>query len=283
MDLRTAYFNFLKRKGFYKGRHPLYRWELDRDGCYATILSYPKSGRSWLRFMLCEAQKLATGLPIERFIFDVPDKRRKLPKFYYVHGVSPYESLASYHYKRIETGGPGGIIFLVRDPIKVIASFYEHLKSKTFHGVTINADLPFLDFLRDEKFGLPKYLDYLDYYSNLLKKSAVPHLVVKYEDLRQNTEDEVSRILAFGGLDLSPADICQAIEAGAFENMRRIEQNRAYKVGWLSPGRQNGEAAFKTRGAFLKDRFEAYDDVARDYALRRMDESDLLKRLGYVA
>lgn len=282
MDLRTAYFRFLKRKGLYKNRHRLYRWELTRDGGYVTVLSYPKSGRSWLRFMLCEAQRLITGLPIERFIFDVPDKRRELPKFYYVHGVSPHEPLTSYYYDRIESGGPGGVVFLVRDPVKVIASFYHHLQSKTFHGMTIDADLPFMDFLTSETIGLPKYIAYLDYYLDLLQRHAMPHILVKYEDMRADTAGELSRILEFGGLALSSGEVRQTIEAASFDKMRQIEENRTYQTGWLLPGKQGDQISYKTRGAFLKDRFEAYDSAAKDYALSRMGESDLLKRMGYV-
>ncbi|MDH3660453.1 MAG: sulfotransferase domain-containing protein [Alphaproteobacteria bacterium] len=283
MDLRTSYFNLLKRKGLYKIVHPLYRWELAREGGYTTVLSFPKSGRSWLRFMLCEAQRLATGLPIERFIFDVPDRRRELPKFYFVHGVSPHEDLDAYHYRRIETGGPGGIVFLIRDPIKALASFYQHLKSRKFHGMMIDDDLPFMDFLTSEQIGLPKYIAFLDYYLDLLERKAVPHLMVKYEDMRDQTFHELSRILAFGGLSLSPAEIEQAIDAASFDKMRRIEENRTYQVGWLLPGKQGRHASYKTRGAFLKDRFEAYDSAAKDYALSRMGESNLLKQLGYLA
>lgn len=282
MDLRTTYFQFLKRKRLYKDRHPLHRWEMTRKGGYVALLSFPKSGRSWLRFMLCEAQRLETGLPIERFIFDVPDKRRGLPKFYYVHGVSPHEDFETYNYDKIAYGGPGGIIFLVRDPIKVIASFYSHMQSRKFHRMTIDPEQPFSEFVANECLGLPKYIDYLEYYWDVLNKSPIPHLVVKYEDLRNDTEKELSRILNFSGVTLTPSEVEEVIEKGASDNMREVQENRTYGAGWLLPVRHNGEMVYKTGGAFLTDRFEAYEAPAKDYALKRMGESDLLKQLGYI-
>lgn len=186
-----------------------------------VLVSYPKSGRTWLRMMLT------------KLLVDMGYSNKN------------FEMLLALHAQ------PGGIvndfskdvrvIFLYRNIGDVVMSFYWESITSDRNGIMAHTD-PYT-FIRDPKFGLPNiggfYNLWFEHISNFKD-----HMFVTYEDLHNNTTATLYKIVEFlaapremptwtyEGKPEPPKDpfenfsekkLLTAIEYSRFENMKKIE------------------------------------------------------------
>lgn len=264
-------------------------YELNRDKDYFVVLEHPKCGRTWLRFMLCQAISIYFHIPLENVIFDIVYPSLKLPMVYYVHGLSPKKSFQEYSFKnhfRPERS-PAGIIFLVRKPERVMRSYYYQLKYRTdnkepeLYDRTSNRDMfiTFSDFIRNPHYGIKKYVQYVDHYLNFLKgKNSI---LIKYEDMLENTYKTLSNVLTFIDIDLNEKQKVQIVEDSTFERMKAIERNRTYNVDWLVPSDKSNRNSYKVRAAYNEKIEDVISDDDIKYMKTEYTRSGFFKELGY--
>ena len=147
------------------------------------------------------------------------------------------------------------IVLLVRDPRDVAVSQffqwqYRMRPNKKFindyppHG----ADIDVWDFVQDVDAGVPKIVDYFNGWAR-----AIPELkevlVVRYEDMRAEPGTVLAQILEFTGTDVTPAQVQEAVDFAAYENMKKMEQDSFFKG---SGARVKAVGADETRG-FITD------------------------------
>jgi Sulfotransferase domain len=193
----------------------------------AFLTSYPKSGRTWLRFLLsCYFARIA-GLNFEpdlRSTFRVlpnfdRDRSRGLPAFEgrRSDGTLPLIAVSHRGYDRgLFSDRP--IVMLVRDPRDVCVSAYFH---ETRHKHRFSGDIS--TFIEDEKFGVPAIIDYHNGWAEGLTNHA-RSLVVSYEAMHQDTVSTMVEILQFLGAPIDYEALAQAIESAKFDRMRKDEQ-----------------------------------------------------------
>ncbi|MBC8095335.1 MAG: sulfotransferase domain-containing protein [Akkermansiaceae bacterium] len=163
------------------------------------IVSYPRSGRTWLRLMLHD-------LSVDPR-FTHAGAKRKL-------GRGPdtiCSSIADYFGKRV--------LFLLRDPRDTVVSHFHHcVRQKYWDG-----DLP--GFVRSPKTGFERLLVF-----NLGWLEANAHFkafaALRYEDLKQDTEAELARVISFLACGLSGSEqISKAAAAQSFDHMKKREKS----------------------------------------------------------
>ncbi|HEY3247587.1 MAG TPA: sulfotransferase domain-containing protein, partial [bacterium] len=98
-------------------------------------------------------------------------------------------------------------------------------------------------------------------------------LLVRYEDMRQDTRRELRRVLDFLGLPgVAEAVVAEAVEFASFENMRKMETEDRFQSRKLRAADAREAESFKTRrgkvGGYAD--YLAPDDV--EYLNRRMAE-----------
>jgi hypothetical protein len=189
--------------------------------------------------------------------------------------------LADYHYDRLWNKPPAGVIFLVRDPVKLLASFYAHLKARPFFGIRLDVNCPFKEFIEDPRVGAGRYEEYLAFYLESFRRSGVPTLIVRYEDVLANPEQGLGRMLSFSDLSLDKGATDQIVKASSFEKMREAEERNTYKVAWLAPAQKGATASMKTRGAFRQGRYVDYGDEERAVLESVLRRSPLFAAFGY--
>ena len=171
------------------------------------VLSFPKSGRTWVRSVLGEYLHLAYGVPVSKHLNSTnPEKvqlRKQMncPLISFTHdyyslersNVSVWDKVQDElenflfldFYKKIPT------IILLRDPVDCMVSFY-HMH----YNYTVD---PFIDSI-DEWFENSKYnIDYTCKWFDLLfnELKTIPNkLIVHYEDLK-NSLDPWRQIIDF--------------------------------------------------------------------------------------
>jgi len=164
---------------------------------YPIIVSYPKTGRTWLRFMLKELNL--------NFVFS-HDQSEPIQKISYKDYIS---NVSNYKKKKV--------IFLIRDPKDTVVSMFFQMtkREKLFQG-------NISDFIRNDIWGIKKIVWFYKLWSD---DQGVPAsiLIVKYEDLKQNTTLEINRICTFIGQERESDTIQNVVDLYSFENMHNKE------------------------------------------------------------
>lgn len=192
----------------------------------AWLCSYPKSGRTWLRFMLSNYwnEVLGLGLDVDLATMfqimpnDVHDPERGFDAFRFAarHDV-PYVVVS--HNSFNPKFEDRRIVFLMRSVSDVIVSFYFHNSRQWGRwSATIS------EFMHSPKFGLPRLVDYMNSWAPRL--NAQDTLVVTYESLRHKPDEEMRRIVQFVGLSWDPAAADRAIQLSTVDRMRSLEIQR---------------------------------------------------------
>ena len=241
-----------------------------------VIVSYGKSGRTWLRVMLSRFFQVKHGLS-ERHLIGFDNLHRKnaaIPKLFFTHDNYLKNFTKNADSKVDYTGSK--VVLLVRHPADVAVSQHFQWKfrmrdsKKALNAYPAeDAELSVFDFVTQESAGLPKIIDFM----NLWAKEAgrlEALLVVRYEDMRARPQETLGRILAFLGTPGTPEQLAEAVDFASVENMRAMEQKKTF---WLSGSRmkpkdRNNPQSFKVRRA----KVGGYRDYFTDEEAARIDE-----------
>ncbi|MEP7350925.1 MAG: sulfotransferase domain-containing protein [Sphingorhabdus sp.] len=189
------------------------------------LVSYPKSGRTWLRFALSCYFAKSHGLGFEP---DLRSNFRVLPNFdrtpdrglgVFVGGDDPGLPLIAVSHRSYAEPlfGHRPVIFLIRDPRDVLVSAYFH---ETRHKQRFEGSIS--DFLENEEFGLPHFISYLNGWAAGLSNHRA--LIVSYEDMSIDMKGQLCRMLEFMNERINEKALAAAIEASQFDRMRSDEQ-----------------------------------------------------------
>lgn len=234
-----------------------------------VVVSYGKSGRTWMRVMLSRFYQLRYGLP-ERSLFEFDNlhrRNRAVPKVLFTHDnyIRDYtgngESKADFRDKKV--------ILLVRNPADVAVSQYFQWRYRMRRGKKAlngypphGAELSIFDFAMHHEAGLRKIVAFLNEWARALPRLGGNALVVRYEDMRAGPEAALRRMLTFMGQDPTEEEISGAVAFAAFENMKKLETR---KVFWRSgsrllPGNKANPESYKVRRAKVGGYRDYFDD-----------------------
>jgi alcohol sulfotransferase len=194
----------------------------------AFLISYPKSGRTWLRYLLsCYFAELAEL----GFQPDLETMFRVLPNFDLdpVRGISVFAGetrrdrmplvLVSHLTCKNGLFRDRPVILLVRDPRDVVVSAYFHA---TRHKKVFAGDIG--AFLDDPTYGLPALTRFLNSWAEGLRGRR--HLLISYEHMLGDPATTVAAVLDFLGAEIRDDAMYRAIEAAQFDRMRARERDQ---------------------------------------------------------
>lgn len=204
----------------------------------AVIVSFGKSGRTWLRVMISRFYQVKHGLAARHLIgFDnLHAKNQAIPRIFFTHDnylkdfTGHADSKEDYYDKKV--------VLLVRNPADVAVSQFFQWKyrmrpSKKMINAYPDADMALFDFVMRPNAGLPKVIEFMNAWARELPR--LKHvLVVRYEDMRARPDEALRKIVEFIGTPGTEAEIAESVRFASIENMRALEQKRVF---WLSGGR----------------------------------------------
>jgi len=165
------------------------------------LVSYPKSGRTWLRMILA---KLIAIRGFDHEKFELIPALHKSPEY------------IAENYSR-----DARVVFLHRNPGDVVVSYYAEkatsVRSGEVYGGTIS------EFIRDPELGIRAILAFNTSWRRQLPEFAA-HLVISYEDLHDDIPLYARRIVDFLGFEYEPEELLEAIAYADFGNMQKIER-----------------------------------------------------------
>jgi hypothetical protein len=257
-----------------------------------AIVSFGKSGRTWLRVMISRYYQLVHGIP-ERILLGFDNYHRRqptIPKIFFTHDnyIKDYtgelDSKASFYTKKV--------VLLVRNPKDIAVSQYfqwQHRmrprKKKLNLYPPHGADVSAYDFVMDPNCGLPAIIAYLNLWAREADKIE-RLLIVRYEDMRSAPADTLRRVIEFMQGDpegCADADaIAGAVEYSSVENMRKLEERNVFWLagGRMKPGKKGDPNSYKVRRAKVGG-YKDYFDETETAEIDRLVQSGLSSAFGY--
>jgi aryl sulfotransferase len=227
--------------------------------------SYPKSGNTWVRFMIANmlAGPLETTELLQSIVPDIHDPQSVLERRRW---QSQERKVAKSHlsYRDAEPfrGATGGFIYIVRNPLDVLASSLNfRLLTRPGQARASEADPErarreyvdaFLGAGGDPVWisvGFGSWLEHVRSWQGAIRRYR--SLQFRYEDLLADPLKAGLAIREFLMLELDDAGVREAVEASGFERMREIERREvAERRGGFFGSRHRGNGVwFMNRGS----------------------------------
>jgi Sulfotransferase domain len=232
----------------------------------AILASFPRSGSTWLRFLLLES---LTGNTAEW-----NDVNRLIP---YVGGQRSIPALLPGDGRLVSTHDPRTgpcrrAVLLVRDPRDVVLSYYRWL---SLHGYSHDLETFLPAFLDGRLTFHGAWSDNTRYWLDSASHRGGRRLcVVRFEDLRADSFETIRRILLFMDVEVSDDAIHRAVSGNTIERSREKEE----RAGPQDVKRYPSGGRFVGKGSVGTWQSKLTDDQVRQVEDRA---SDLLDRLGY--
>src|SRR5690554_5554247 len=272
------------------------------QGCDVVIVSFGKSGRTWLRVMMSRLYQQRYGLP-ERMLLQYDNmhrRRHEVPKVHYSHDNylkdytgnqdnkvdyrdTPVVLLARHPAVNKVDYRDTPVVLLARHPADTVVSQYFQWKYRMRDRKKQINDYPpegeevsVYDFAMNYGAGLAKIVDFM----NLWARAAPPPrslLRVRSQAMREDPGEQLRRVMDFIGTPATDEEIAEAVEFASVDNMRKMESERTF---WLSGSRmttrdKSNPNAFKVRRAKVggwRDYFEPKQiEAIEQYLEERLD------------
>jgi hypothetical protein len=261
LPISASRFNFAKNKTGWNLLGAKHQNLLPEDYKLEDIylVSFPKSGNTWLRFLVANAIKIKFNL--ERQV-----------NFFSIHDIVPDIQLS----RRIQSTGTFGrldvpriikshsvynpyyyrVILLVRDPRDALISYYHFLKN--YEKIPDEWDLS--QFVRSSKFGASAWAKHTESWS-FTKNSSQNIQILLYEHLIDNPYEQLRRVMDLIGLSLTDCELQEAVKLSSKENMRQSEiiHKSAYlvktqKTAFVRQGKvTGGEALLEVDRKYIEE------------------------------
>ena len=215
-------------------------WLRDAD---AVIVSYPKSGRTFVRAMLARLYQRKFGID-ERQLLDFPILRRAspgIPRLLFSHAPDAMDNPDQFQISRSGYGSRK-LILLARHPADTAVSRYYHLKYRSRDRARLKLGRQPLEEFVCGKGGFPSIVAYLNLFA------SIPGVVIlRYEDFIANPEGSLGELASIIGLDVDHGEIEDAVEFGKLSNLKDREREGYFTSVRLRRMRSDDENSGKVR------------------------------------
>lgn len=253
----------------------IFRQYIDVINADVVINSYPKCGRTWLVYILGNYVNKLYGKDIPHHLLTHLDSEVVVESI----GMSIYAThlgrpqFKKYNHLKCYLALLVGkrTLHLVRNPTNVVESFYfQYNYREARHRSSIRMDSNFERFVLSAYGGIRSIITYQNWCYYVSKLSIKKHLIVSYEELREDPSHYLEEIIKFLGLELSNECIEYAVEAASRVNMSEMERK-----GLLSPKHFGG----KDKSAKVRPKISLFDKDETTRNLRQKCDDAVINKL----
>lgn len=248
-----------------------------------VMLSYPKSGRTWLRFMVDSYLCKTYNLPCAN-VFDAEKQLKQTRPIQWTHLTGamiaklPYWAMGPWNLDKPSRQVPW--LVLTRNFQATLASAYFQARDRiqVFEGSPS-------EFLRDPRYGAIKLVTFYNLFEELRPTLDDCH-VFSYETMLDDPRPHFVKVIKTLGLSVDDAMIDTVIEEASFENMKKLSVAPEYAGSVLAPTDPTRPETFKVRSAgrdkkqLFNDEDIAYIDRVVGDLFVHQDEDDYRRCLG---
>ncbi len=247
------------------------------DVCF---VSFPKTGRTWLRVMLIRYLQLYYNLPLDTTILDPMGLKINGPKILFIHSDgNPLNRKPNQLTKIKSEYFDKKIVLMIREPKDTMVSAYFHKIKRTDSGNAFKDSIS--EYIKSETGGLLTFLYFYKYWYEQKNQVKDFHLI-RYEDVYGNTEIELKKLLTFLGIGVDDKKIKTAVDFASFNTMHKLEKNNQFNNEILKPTDKNDPSTFKTREGKV-DGYVKYLDVDDIDYINKQTRKYLPSAFGYTS
>ena len=207
------------------------------------FVSYPKSGRTWVRFMVDSYLAGLHGIPVSN-VFQVErlvDPRWRIEWTHLTAQMTyllRFDQIRDLDLSQIEGRS---CVFLAREPLPTLASAYYQARDRLgiFSGTPS-------EFVRSPLFGVRKLAAFYELMADLRDRFGSLTLIT-YEDLREDAAAGLRSVLRTLGSEIDEDRVEKAVQDGRFDNLKRLARTPEYENTLLSPSDPNNPDSDKVR------------------------------------
>jgi len=132
------------------------------------------------------------------------------------------------------------IIIIVRDGRDIIDSKLDAVRDKNSWGVKREGNIPITEdrkmtFIKNNSKQYVTLIE--DFMSTLANHDKKLRIMVRYEDLRKNTVEELSKIYQFLEIDITKSKLEEIVEKYSFENIPSQSKGKGKFIRFATPGK----------------------------------------------
>ncbi len=203
------------------------------DTAEGLLVSYPKSGRTWLQKIVVEAWRISAEY--ENEVADISGLSSVIPSFPLIiptHAGGCWEEnfnvlngaeITQLDYKDMEGKK---MVYMYRDPRDVLVSQYYHMKHRTRIKSISKQEL-----LHSPYVGADKLIAYMNRWVKMKKSNGENIHMVSYEELHDSTLETMKAVMGFWSISCENDILMQAINNTSIDKMRAQESADA-KTPW---------------------------------------------------
>ena len=233
-----------------------------------VMLSYPKSGRTWMRFMvdsyLCRLFELDC-----RNVFEAEHLLRGRMPVEWTH-LTGAMVMRRYYWEMgplALNGAEGGLwVLLTRNFRATLASAYYQARDRVrvFEGTPAQ-------FVRDPRYGIIKLVTFYNMWEQVRPKLP-RHTIVSYESLLRDTRNTFTQVLGALRIDIHDALVHKVVAEATFEQMKALSVTEDYHGTVLAPTDPDRPETYKVRqgGQSKSEMFDAEDIAYIDDVVNRL-------------
>ncbi|WP_353930081.1 sulfotransferase domain-containing protein [Okeanomitos corallinicola TIOX110] len=190
------------------------------------LVSYPRSGNTWMRVIMSELLYHKSGDSIEELQNYVPDIHQPIftkdlikSNFHVIKSHYPY--VVNNNIKnRASVKNYKKVVYIVRDPRDILISHYKYLNNFRY---SINFDKFIWDWITGRIWPC-SWQEHVNSWIGMgYENIGVEIELIKYEDLLLNPEPEIMKLSTIMGIQFTSEDVQRALQAAAVEKMRSKE------------------------------------------------------------
>lgn len=246
---------------------------IDRRDGDVFVCSYPKCGRTWLRFMITRYQLRLRGLDADLTLKNLWrfSPNLKLTGRYGLFASRVPEPLVRVfgtHSRHPGLFRQRRVIHLSRDLRDVLVSYFHHQRARQAYDGLLTGFVW-------EYGALAELIAYVDRWQRwLAAQPPSTALCLRYEDLQTDSAGGLRAAITHMGLPVDEDLLREAAEFGSADNMRRLEKSHGTLEFSTQDLAQNAEA-FHVRRATVS----GFRDELSEPDIRRIN-AEIVRRLG---
>lgn len=209
------------------------------------LVSYPKSGNTWVRILVANLLQEDNN---EISLHNIGDY---LPDTYIIDQLNSYQkkengginntkiNIYKSHDPYISYFKDKKVLYIARDGRDAITSYFYYLKARKKNNPSIKELINGSNSMPIGNWG--------DHIRGWINGKCAAKLIVRYEDLLNDTSKELNRIAHFLSLKVSVEQINSAVQKSEFQRLKLLEK----KYGYYRDNRLNSERenAFMRKGS----------------------------------
>ena len=243
----------------------------------AVVVSYPKSGRTFVRAMLARLYQRRFGID-ERELLEFPMLLRappEAPRVLFTHAGDTMRRPDQIHLDEADYAG-AKVVLIARNPGDIAVSRYHHLKHRSRDKARRRlAEQALESFVWTEQGGIPSIVAFLNQFA------ALPGVtIIRYEDFLIAPDRALRTLSDAIGLKVSDEDIADAVAFASLPKLRQLEREGYFTSSRLRPARKDdlksGKVRSGTSGGYRSQLGEEAADRIDAYVREKLDP-----RLGY--